>query len=74
MISVLRENATLNHCALDSSKTVNLDADNESRGCRMPHERALPLKHWPCGAVKLLKTRGNWMKAVVVTDEKGEDR
>jgi len=41
---------------------------------RMPHERALPLKHRPCGVVKLLKTRGNWMKAVVVTGEKGEDR
>jgi len=30
MISVLREDATLNYCALDSSKTVNLEADNES--------------------------------------------
>lgn len=46
---------------------VNLEADNRSRGCRMPHERTLLFKHRPCGAMKLLKTRGNWMKAVVVT-------
>lgn len=44
---------------------VNLKADNESRGCRTSHEKALTFKHRPRGGLKLLKTRGNWMKAVV---------
>lgn len=31
-----------NHYAMDA---VNLEADNGSRGCRMPHEKALTFKH-----------------------------
>lgn len=33
-----------NHCTMD---TVNLEADNGSRGCRTPHEKALTFKHRP---------------------------
>lgn len=58
-----------NHCAMDS---VNLEADNGSRGCRTPHEKALTFKHRPRRGVKLLKTRGNWMKVVVVAGVAGK--
>lgn len=58
-----------NHCAMDA---VNLKADNGSRGCRTSHEKALTFKHRPRGGLKLLKTRGNWMKAVVVVGVAGK--
>jgi len=73
MTSVPCDDFRENHCVLDASETpVNLEADNGSRGCRMPHERALSFKHRSCRAMKLLKTRGNWMKAIVEIGEKGK--
>ncbi|KMQ95998.1 hypothetical protein RF55_3746 [Lasius niger] len=58
-----------NHCTMD---TVNLEADNGSRGCRTPNEKALTFKHRLRGGLELLKTRENWMKAVVVAGVAGK--
>lgn len=46
-LSVLM-NATLEEITAPRTRagdSVNLEADNGSRGCRTPHERALPFKH-----------------------------
>lgn len=68
----------VNHGTIDA---VSLEADNGSRGCRTPHERALPFKYrsrlllrarlmWKLGNERL-KTRVNWMRVVVADEESG---